>query len=56
VVHVHLLFRAGAVHGWGPLRAELPDLASVNLPAAGLTVLACGLVFALRAPILAVVG
>jgi chromate transporter len=53
---IHLLFRVGAVHAWGPLRAELPDLASVNLPAAGLTVLACGLVFALRAPILAVVG
>jgi chromate transporter len=53
---VHLLFRVGSVHAWGPLRAELPDLASVNLPAAGLTVLACGLVFALRAPILAVVG
>ncbi|SFK73705.1 chromate efflux transporter [Caulobacter sp. UNC279MFTsu5.1] len=53
---VHLLFRVGAVRVWGPLRAELPDLASVNLPAAGLIVLACGLVFALRAPILAVVG
>ena len=53
---VHLLFRVGAVRVWGPLRAELPDLASINLPAAGLIVLACGLVFALRAPILAVVG
>lgn len=53
---VHLLFRTGAVHAWGPLRAELPGLASANLPAAGLTVLACGLVFALRAPVLAVVG
>jgi chromate transporter len=53
---VHLLFRVGAVRAWGPLRAELPDLASVNLPAAALTLLACGLVFALRAPILAVVG
>jgi chromate transporter len=53
---VHLLFRTGAVHAWGPLRAESPDIASLNLPAAGLTVLACGLVFALRAPILAVVG
>ncbi|CAN7592635.1 chromate efflux transporter [Caulobacter sp. LjRoot300] len=53
---IHLLFRVGAVRAWGPLRAELPDLASVNLPAAGLTVLACGLVFAVRAPILAVVG
>ncbi|KRA75066.1 chromate transporter [Caulobacter sp. Root656] len=53
---VHLLFRVGAVRAWGPLRAELPDLASVNLPAVGLTVLACGLVFAVRAPILAAVG
>ncbi|WP_310084053.1 chromate efflux transporter [Caulobacter sp. BE254] len=53
---IHLLFRVGAVRAWGPLRAELPDLASVNLPAAALTVLACGLVFAVRAPILAVVG
>jgi len=53
---IHLLFRSGSVHAWGPLRAELPDLASLNLPAAGLTILACGLVFALRAPVLAVVG
>ena len=53
---VHLLFRTGAVHSWGLLRAELPDPASLNLPAAGLTVLACGLVFALRAPVLATVG
>lgn len=53
---VHLLFRTGAVHGWGLVRAELPDPASLNLPAAGLTVLACGLVFALRAPVLATVG
>lgn len=53
---IHLLFRVGAVRAWGPLRAELPDPASLNLPAAGLTVLACGLVFAVRAPILAVVG
>jgi len=53
---VHLLFRTGAIHSWGLLRAELPDPASLNLPAAGLTVLACGLVFALRAPVLATVG
>jgi chromate transporter len=53
---IHLLFRSGSIQAWGPLRAELPDLASVNLSAAGLTVLACGLVFALRAPVLAVVG
>jgi chromate transporter len=53
---VHLLFRTGAVHGWGLLRAEVPDPAGLNLAAAGLTVLACGLVFALRAPVLATVG
>ncbi|CAN5136884.1 chromate transporter [soil metagenome] len=53
---VHLLFRTGGVHAWGPFHAELPDIASLNFSAAGLTVLACGLVFALRAPILAVVG
>ncbi|WP_165189212.1 chromate transporter [Caulobacter soli] len=53
---VHLLFRVGSVRAWGPLRAELPDLASVNLSAVGLVALACGLVFAVRAPILAVVG
>ena len=53
---VHLLFRVGVVHAWGPLRAELPDPASLNLPALGLTALACGLVLGLRVPILAVVG
>ena len=53
---IHLLFRGGGARAWGPFHAELPDLASLNLPALGLTALACGLVFALRAPILAVVG
>ena len=53
---VHLLFRVGAVKAWGPLHIELPDLASLNLPALGLTGLACGLVLVLRMPILAVVG
>jgi chromate transporter len=53
---VHLLFRVGAVHAWGPFRAELPDPSSLNLPALGLTALACGLVLGLRVPILAVVG
>jgi chromate transporter len=53
---VHLLFRVGAVRAWGPLHVELPDLASLNLGALGLTALACGLVLGLRAPILAVVG
>ena len=53
---IHLLFRVGQMKTWGPLRAELPDLASLNLGALGLTGLACGLVLALRMPILAVVG
>jgi chromate transporter len=53
---VHLLFRIGDVRAWGPFHAELPNVSSLNLPAMGLTILACGLVFALRAPILAVVG
>ena len=53
---VHLLFRTGGVQTWGPFHAELPDVSSLNLAAVGLTALACGLVFALRAPILAVVG
>ena len=53
---VHLLFRVGTVKAWGPLHVELPDLASLDLAALGLTALACGLVLGLRAPILAVVG
>jgi chromate transporter len=53
---VHLLFRVGTVKTWGPFHAELPDPASLNLAAVGLTTLACGLVLGLRAPILAVVG
>jgi chromate transporter len=53
---VHLLFRTGDARAWGLFHAELPDVSSLNLTAVGLTALACGLVFALRAPILAVVG
>lgn len=53
---VHLLFRAGAIKRWGPFHAELPDFASLDLPALALTILACALVFGLRIPILAVVG
>lgn len=53
---VHLLFRTGSEAAWGPLRATLPDLASLDPAAMGLVALACGLTFALRLPILALVG
>ncbi|NGM50349.1 chromate efflux transporter [Caulobacter sp. 602-2] len=53
---VHLLFRSGNEAAWGPFRAMLPDLASLDPAALGLVALACGLTFALRLPILALVG
>jgi len=53
---VHLLFRSGNEAAWGPFRTTLPDLFSLDPVALGLTVLACGLTFALRLPILALVG
>ena len=53
---LHLLFRVGEVKTWGPLHVELPDAASLDLGALGLTGLACGLVLALRMPVLAVVA
>jgi chromate transporter len=53
---VHLLFRVGDLHSWGPLRVELPRPSSLNLAALGLTGLACIMVLGLRAPILVVVG
>lgn len=52
---VHLLFRMGNEAAWGPFRATLPELASVNPAALGLVVLACGLTFAMRLPILLLV-
>lgn len=53
---LHLLFRGGEVKAWGPLHVELPELSSLNLGALGLTGLACGLVLAVRLPVLAVVA
>ncbi|MFT4253499.1 MAG: chromate efflux transporter [Caulobacter sp.] len=53
---VHLLFRSGNEAAWGPFRTTLPDLVSLDPAALGLTVLACALTFALRLPILALVG
>ncbi|WP_198575742.1 chromate efflux transporter [Caulobacter hibisci] len=53
---VHLLFRSGDDVVWGPFRTTVPDLASLDPAALGLVVLACGLTFALRLPILALVA
>ncbi|AYV47179.1 chromate transporter [Caulobacter flavus] len=53
---VHLLFRTGNEAAWGPFRATVPDLASLDPAAMGLVALACGLTFALRLPILALVA
>jgi chromate transporter len=53
---IHLLFRSGEEQAWGVFRAVIPDLTSLDPAAAGLTILACALVFTLRAPMLAVVA
>ncbi|PLR23288.1 chromate transporter [Caulobacter zeae] len=53
---VHLLFRTGNEAAWGPFRATLPDLVSLDPTALGLVALACGLTFAMRLPILALVA
>lgn len=53
---IHLLFRAGDERGWGLLRVVIPSVETVNVAALGLAVLACGLVFAMRVPLLAVIA
>ena len=53
---VHLLFLTGNEAAWGPFRAMTPDLASLDPAALGLVALACGLTFALRLPVLALVA
>ncbi len=52
----HLLFRTGGALAWGPLKAAIPDPASLDIVALGMTVLALGLTFALRLPVLALVA
>ena len=52
----HLLFRAGGTVAWGPFRAMIPAPASLDIVALGLTLLALGLTFALRLPVLALVA
>jgi chromate transporter len=54
---IHLLFRGGqTMEVAGLLSVMLPDLASLNLAAMGLTVLALALTFATRLPMLAMIG
>ena len=53
---LHLVFRTGNEAAWGPFRAMLPDPSSLDPLAFGLVVLACGLTFAMRLPILALAG
>lgn len=54
---IHLLFRSGqTMEVAGLLSVMLPDLASLNLAALGLTVLALALTFATRLPMLAMIG
>jgi len=53
---VHLLFRAGQSVEAGPFKASIPTLSSLDPAALGLTVLALGLTFAIRLPVLALVA
>jgi len=52
----HLLFRTGGTLAWGPFKAVIPDPASLDVVALGMTALALGLTFALRLPVLALVA
>ncbi len=49
---VHTLFTDSSVTQWGPIRLELPELATVRPVAAAIAVAAAVMVFALRWPIL----
>jgi chromate transporter len=54
---IHLLFRSGqTMEVAGLVRVMLPDLASLDYAALGLTVLALALTFATRLPMLAMIG
>lgn len=53
---IHLLFRSGRSVEAGPLRLLVPDLAAVNPGALGLVILALGLTFAMRLPMLAMIA
>jgi chromate transporter len=51
-----LLFRSGRTAEAGALRLLVPDLAAVNPGALGLVILALGLTFAMRIPMLAMIA
>lgn len=53
---IHLLFRSGRTVEAGPLRLLVPDLAAVSPGALGLVILALGLTFAMRIPMLAMIA
>lgn len=53
---VHLLFRSGQTWEAGVLKVVIPDVGAVNSGALGLVVLALGLTFAMRLPMLAMIG
>lgn len=53
---IHLLFRSGRTAEAGALRLLVPDLAAVNPGALGLVILALGLTFAMRIPMLAMIA
>lgn len=53
---IHLLFRSGETIERGVLRVLVPDLGALHAGAFGLVVLALGLTFALRLPMLAMIG
>ncbi|ATC31273.1 chromate transporter [Caulobacter vibrioides] len=53
---IHLLFRSGQTLEAGVLRVVIPDVDAVNPGALGVVVLALGLTFALRLPMLAMIA
>lgn len=53
---VHLLFRSGQTWEAGVLRAVIPDVGAVNPGAFGLVMLALGLTFGLRLPMLGMIA
>ncbi|MEU4411026.1 chromate efflux transporter [Streptosporangium sp. NPDC023963] len=52
----HTLFAATRVHTWGPLHVQLPEAATVNVVALVITAAALVMTFALRWPMLRILG